>query len=71
MLQKPQDIVLKFGVKPYILMGELQQVNIKITTNFAEKLRKYCEKHKILDFSRIFVIMGAAREKWMYLIVTI
>ena len=71
MLQIPQDIVLKFGMKPYILMDELQEVNIKNRKNYAEKLRKYCKKHKILDFYRIFVIMGAVREKRMYLIVTI
>ena len=30
MLQIPQDIVLKFGMKPYILMDELQEVNNKL-----------------------------------------
>ena len=71
MLQIPQDIVLRFGAKPYILTDELRLVNIKNCTKNAEKLRKFCEKHKILDFCGIFVIMGAAIGKWVYLIVTI
>ena len=28
-------------------MEELQKVNIKNRKNYAEKLRKYCKKHKI------------------------
>ena len=50
MLQTPQDIVVFFDGKPYILGSDLREVYIKFQKKIVEKLLKLGKKHKRLDF---------------------
>ena len=71
MLQTPRHIVVKTGEKPHIMGSVLREVYIKFQEKIVKKFGKLGQKHKMLDFFKIFVIMGTTREIWMYLIVTI
>ena len=62
MLLMTLDIVVKFGVKPYILGEKGVEVYIKYHKKFDEKFRKHGQKHKRLDFFEIFAIISPTRE---------
>ena len=71
MLPITQDIVVEIGDKPHILGVDLRKVYIMFLLKTVEKLRKYGQKQKKLDFFKINVIMYPNIKEKLYLIVTI